>query len=123
MFSIRTPGPIRAPPARHARYSVCNAIPDVDLARLSTILTVTEVAAGQGFINEGQPASAFFNVTGGTVKIYKLMADGRRQITGFAGTGHFLGLAVSETYAFSAEAVNSVRYCRFLEAQVTGVAG
>ena len=39
--------------------------------------------------------------------------DGRRQITGFVGIGHFLGLAVSDTYAFSAEAMEPVRYCRF----------
>ena len=41
------------------------------------------------------------------------MPDGRRQITGFVGVGHFLGLAVSDTYAFSAEAIDPVRYCRF----------
>ena len=45
--------------------------------------------------------------------MYKLLPDGRRQITGFAGVGHFLGLAVSDTYAFSAEAIDTVRYCRF----------
>jgi CRP-like cAMP-binding protein len=39
--------------------------------------------------------------------------NGRRQITGFVGPGQFLGLAVSDTYAFSAEATEQVRYCRF----------
>ena len=72
---------------------------------LSTILTVTEVAAGQGFIDEGEPANCFFNVTAGTAKLFKLLPDGRRQITGFVGPGQFLGLAVSDTYAFSAEAI------------------
>ena len=42
-----------------------------------------------------------------------MLPDGRRQITGFANGGSFLGLAVSETYAFSAEAIDTVRYCKF----------
>ncbi|MBV8616355.1 MAG: helix-turn-helix domain-containing protein [Acetobacteraceae bacterium] len=41
------------------------------------------------------------------------MPDGRRQIIGFAERGHFLGLAASESYAFSAEAIRPVGYCRF----------
>ena len=93
--------------------SVCNAIADADLARLASIAVVTEVSAGQCFIDEGEPAAAFFNVTAGSAKLFKLLPDGRRQITGFVGPGHFLGIAVSDTYAFSAEAIVPVRYCRF----------
>src|SRR5271166_6024702 len=98
--------------------SVCNAIPDADLTRLAAIAVVTEVAAGQCFIREGEPANSFFNVTAGTAKLFKLLPDGRRQITGFVGPGHFLGLAVSDTYAFSAEAIERVRYCRFTRARL-----
>jgi CRP/FNR family transcriptional regulator, anaerobic regulatory protein len=93
--------------------SVCNAIPNTELARLATIAVVTEVGPGQCFIDEGEPADAFFNVTAGSAKLFKLLPDGRRQITGFVGPGHFLGIAVSDTYAFSAEAIEPVRYCRF----------
>lgn len=98
--------------------SVCNAIPDADLARLAGIAVVTEVAAGQCFIDEGEPATSFFNVTAGTAKLFKLLPDGRRQITGFVAAGHFLGLAVSDTYAFSAEAIERVRFCRFQRAKL-----
>jgi CRP/FNR family transcriptional regulator len=94
-------------------FSVCNAIGDADLARLAGAALVVEVAAGQCFIDEGEPAASFFNITRGTAKLFKLLPDGRRQITGFAGVGHFLGLAVSDTYAFSAEAIEPVRLCRF----------
>src|SRR5689334_9794016 len=81
--------------------SVCNAIDDENLAQLAAIATVAEVPAGQSFIDEGEPAHCFFNVTAGSAKLFKLLPDGRRQITGFVGPGHFLGLAVSDTYAFS----------------------
>jgi len=97
---------------------VCNAIPEPDMARLAAAAVVMEAHSGHSFIEEGQPASSFFNVTRGTAKLYKLLPDGRRQITGFVTTGHFLGLAVSDTYAFSAEAIDTVRYCRFPRAQL-----
>lgn len=95
------------------QFSVCNAIPDADLVRLAAIAVVTEAPAGHTFIDEGEPADGFFNITAGRAKLFKLLPDGRRQITGFVGVGHFLGLAVSDTYAFSAEAIEPVRYCRF----------
>jgi CRP/FNR family transcriptional regulator, anaerobic regulatory protein len=93
--------------------SVCNAIADADLSHLAAIATTTEAHVGQCFIDEGEPARSFFNITAGTAKLFKLLPDGRRQITGFVGAGHFLGLAVSDTYAFSAEAIEPVRFCRF----------
>ncbi len=94
-------------------YSVCNAIDDADLQRLSAVAVVSEAQPGQMFISEGDRAENFFNITAGTARLFKLMSDGRRQITGFAGRGHFLGLAVSDSYAFSAEAIEPLRYCRF----------
>ena len=68
---------------------------------------------GRCFIDEGEPAGAFFNITAGRAKLFKVLPNGRRQITGFVGPGRFLGIAVSDTYAFSAEAIEPVRYCRF----------
>jgi CRP/FNR family transcriptional regulator len=94
-------------------YSVCNAIDDEDMGRLAAAAVVQHAESGRTFIEEGEPAESFFNVTAGTAKLFKLLPDGRRQITGFVGTGHFLGLAVSDVYAFSAEAIEPVRYCRF----------
>jgi CRP/FNR family transcriptional regulator len=98
--------------------TVCKAVADADLARLATSAVVTEVPAGQGFIDEGDPANVFFVVTAGTAKLFKLLPDGRRQIIGFVGPGQFLGLAEFDTYAFSAEAIEPVCYCRFLRAKL-----
>jgi CRP/FNR family transcriptional regulator len=69
--------------------------------------------AGKAFIVEGDRADHFFNVTEGTARLFKSLPDGRRQITGFAGRGHFLGLAVSGSFAFTAEAVEPMQFCRF----------
>jgi len=83
------------------------------MARLAELSLAITVPAGRSFINEQDPATDFYNVTEGAVRLFKLLPDGRRQITGFAGPGHFLGLAVSTRYSFSAEAITDVKVCRF----------
>jgi CRP/FNR family transcriptional regulator len=99
-------------------YSVCNVIANEDLDRLAGAAMTMTVEAGRTFIREGDPAEHFFNITAGTAKLFKLLPDGRRQITGFAGVGHFLGLAVSATYAFGAEALESMKVCRFTRSKL-----
>jgi CRP/FNR family transcriptional regulator len=69
--------------------------------------------AGQSAIIEGEPAQDLFNVISGAIKLYKLLPDGRRQITGFLSTGDFLGIAYNDTYAYTAEAITDVKLCRF----------
>jgi CRP/FNR family transcriptional regulator len=93
--------------------SVCDAIPDTSLIRLGGTAIGGIARPGALFIEETNPATSFFNIISGTARLYKLLPDGRRQIIGFANGGNFLGLAVSDTYAFSAEAIDAVRYCRF----------
>jgi CRP/FNR family transcriptional regulator len=99
-------------------HSVCAAIDDRDLERLARAAVTQHYEPGQTFIEEGAPAEFFFNMTGGTARLYKLLPDGRRQITGFSHAGDFLGLAVSKTYGFSAEAVDRVHVCRFSRAKM-----
>ena len=102
-------------------FSVCSVIDDADLERLGAAAVTVSVQPGHTFIEEGDPAEHFFNVTAGTAKLYKLLPDGRRQVTGFAAVGYFLGLAVSSSYAFSAEALEPVRICRFSRSKLRGL--
>jgi CRP/FNR family transcriptional regulator len=99
-------------------HSVCAAIDEHDLERLARMAVVQHYEPGQTFVEEGEPADFFFNMTGGTARLYKLLPDGRRQITGFSHAGHFLGLAVSKVYGFSAEAIDRVHLCRFSRAKM-----
>src|SRR4051812_15680455 len=98
--------------------SVCNAIDDADLHRLAEIVTTHDVEPHRSLVNEGDPADHLFNVTTGAVKVYKLLPDGRQQITGFLFAGDFLGLSSNRRYAYSAEAVTPVTYCRFARAKL-----
>ena len=93
--------------------SVCGSIDDADLGRLDALAEHVALTAGQALIREGDEAKHVFNITSGSVRVYKLLPDGRRQITGFLFAGDFLGLATGQTYVFSAEAIEPATACRF----------
>jgi len=91
---------------------VCGGVAAPDLPRLAALATIANVPRGQTFIHEGAPAEHFCVLIQGSAKLYKLLPDGRRQIVGFVYAGSFLGVSAPETYAFSAEALESTRVCR-----------
>jgi CRP/FNR family transcriptional regulator len=91
----------------------CSALNEAERPRLAAIVLEVRIKPQQAIFYEGDPADHVFNVTTGAVKLYKLLADGRRQITGFLFRGDFLGLALNTSYAFSAEAIAETRLCRF----------
>jgi CRP/FNR family transcriptional regulator len=93
--------------------SVCSALSRTELARLSAIILGRRVEAGGTVIGEGEPATDLFNVVRGSVKLYKLLPDGRRQVTGFLFPGDFLGIALNDIYAYTAEAIEPLQLCRF----------
>ena len=103
--------PCSACTVRHLTF--CQPLDDQELKQLSTIVTTVELVPGDPLFDESEPATHLFNVTAGTMKVYKLLPDGRRQITGFLFSGDFLGLANAETYAYSAESVTHAALCRF----------
>jgi CRP/FNR family transcriptional regulator, anaerobic regulatory protein len=93
--------------------SICGAMRTEDLGRLAVASASHRVRAGEAFLSEGDAASHFFKIIEGVVKIYKLLPDGRRQITGFLAAGDLLGLAINDVYTYSAEALTPVTVCKF----------
>ena len=93
--------------------TVCAALADEELRHLSDIVGHVELAAGQSLFQESDEARSVYSVTAGTMKVYKLLPDGRCQVTGFLFPGDFLGLAHDETYAYSAEAVTHSALCSY----------
>ena len=105
------PGPCAACKVRD--IAVCSVLSPAELKSLVAIMTPVALEPQQTVFFEGDRAEALFNITDGTVRVHKLLPDGRRQITGFLYPGDFLGLAVNERYAYSAEAIEAVTLCRF----------
>ncbi|MSO70951.1 MAG: cyclic nucleotide-binding domain-containing protein [Alphaproteobacteria bacterium] len=91
---------------------MCAALTQPDLTELAGIMTEVSYPAGKIVFDEGEPADALYNITGGAAKLYKLMPDGRRQVTGFLLQGDLLGLAQNGRHSCSAEAIGQMRACR-----------
>lgn len=75
------------------------------LANLRGLGTMQRLEPGQPIFHEGDPVRRVFMLANGSLKIYTLLADGRRQITGFMFPGDFLGISIDDEYAFTAEAL------------------
>ncbi len=101
--------------------STCGARPlgvcaDLKGHELQSMACASESVAaqpGQALFHEGDPNPYVFNVVDGAVKLYRLLPDGRRQITGFLFQGDFLGLGGRGPSSFTAEALTPLNACRF----------
>jgi CRP/FNR family nitrogen fixation transcriptional regulator len=63
------------------------------------------VARNAEVYGEGEPAEYVYKVVSGVVRIYKLLCDGRRQISAFLLPGDVFGQDAVEEYRFTAEAI------------------
>ncbi|TCJ39081.1 Crp/Fnr family transcriptional regulator [Parafrankia sp. BMG5.11] len=85
--------------------TICRTQTPEVLAALRGLGTMQRLQEGQTVFHEGDPARRVFMLTYGSLKIYTLLLDGRRQVTGFMFPGDFLGVAVEGEYAFTIEAL------------------
>lgn len=111
-------------PADHpcARCSIrqrtfCGVLDAEELRRFRHEGSVGTLQAREPLFHQGDPADVVFSLTSGTLKLYKLLPDGRRQVAGFLYPGDFLGLAVNDEHAFSAESIEPIEFCRFTRAR------
>lgn len=96
------------------QYALCSVFKSEEgFARFESLVRHKQLHAGQSVFEEGEPSEFVYNVSEGAIRLYKLLPDGRRQITGFLLPGAFLGLALRETYSYGAEAVTDSHLCQF----------
>jgi len=96
-------------PGRHWSEEPRQRAPRDVLATLGVVTTFernTEVFA------EDAPADHIYIVLSGTVRICKLLGDGRRQIETFCLAGDVFGWETAPRHRFSAEAVNECKVVR-----------
>ena len=58
---------------------------------------------------ENEPADYLYKVVSGTVRTYKMLVDGRRQIGGFHLPGDMFGFESGDEHTFSAEAITDCK--------------
>ena len=85
--------------------TICRSLEPKTLADMRRMGTMQRLQPEQPVFHEGDPAKRVFMLTLGALKIYTLLGDGRRQITGFMFPGDFLGITADDEYAFTIEAL------------------
>ena len=85
--------------------SFCRKLDPVTLTELRRLGKPLTLDPGQPLFFEGDPVHRVFVLADGALKLYALLGDGRRQVTGFMFPGDFLGISIEEEHAFSAEAL------------------
>ncbi|MGH1570402.1 helix-turn-helix domain-containing protein [Methylobacterium sp. P31] len=67
---------------------------------------------------EGEEAEFVYKVLEGAVRTYKVLSDGRRQITGFHLRGDLFGFEQGETHRHTAEALSDTKVLIFKRRQI-----
>ncbi|MDX8525977.1 helix-turn-helix domain-containing protein [Mesorhizobium sp. MSK_1335] len=73
----------------------------------ATAQPVSFFPAGAEIYAQGEKAGVLYQVEFGAVRIYRLLADGRRQISAFHLAGETFGFEADTTHHFFAEAINA----------------
>jgi len=71
---------------------------------------------------EGEAAEYIYRVVSGSVRTYKVLADGRRQVGGFYLPGDMFGLEPGDEHTFSAEAIVESKVLVIKRSAVTALA-
>jgi CRP-like cAMP-binding protein len=84
------------------------AVQPTSLQALFSKLPAESLSAGQTLILEGDVATSVFHVVTGSLRIFRILGDGRRVITGFLHAGDILGMSFRSHYIYTAEAITPV---------------
>src|SRR5262249_43168153 len=83
------------------------------LVALERIGTRLSFGRNDAIYSEGDEAECWYKVISGTVRICKLLADGRRHIAEFCFSGDCFGIDNASERIYAAEAIDDVTSCVF----------
>ena len=102
----------RAAPFKHPVAGVRNAPPagqKLAADTLDLMGALMPFARNSEIYGENEPADYLYKVASGTVRTYKVLVDGRRQIGGFHLPGDMFGFESGDEHTFSAEAITDCK--------------
>ena len=80
-------------------------------------------ARNSEIFGENEPADYVYCVVSGSVRTYKILNDGRRQVGGFYLSGDIFGLEFVDAHTFSAEAIADSKVLVVKRSALTALAG
>lgn len=97
-----TDRPVATPRAETPDCHLCDVFANASAAPRSPF------APGEQLFRQGDPVRLVYRVLKGAAVSYRLLSDGRRQVTGFHLPGDFVGLEAGVEHATTAEALSTV---------------
>jgi CRP/FNR family nitrogen fixation transcriptional regulator len=95
--------------SRQPVHHVPHPVPEMNSHSLGTSIDLVGAsmpfARNAEIYGENEPAEYLYKVVSGSVRTYKVLNDGRRQIGAFYLAGDVFGLEVGDAHTFSAEAI------------------
>jgi CRP/FNR family transcriptional regulator len=101
--------------------TLCASLPDSDMYRLFALAVEQDYAPGAILCREEDPADYVYSLRSGYATVFRLTAEGKRQILAFLFPGDFIGMTSEDTYHFSVTVTAPVRCCRFERAALEGL--
>ncbi len=92
--------------------AVCSALSCDEVQALEDITVSQQIPLGTTLARTGEPRSHIYTVTAGALRLVRTLADGRRQVSGFALPGDYVGLSGSDNHRYDIEAIADSRVCR-----------
>ena len=120
--AFRRPISVRsAPPA--ARYQADGTAEHTPLAQSMQLMgAVMSYPRNTEIFGEDEHPDYVYKVISGSVRTYKILSDGRRQIGGFYLAGDIFGLQFTDEHSFSAEAITDAKVLVVKRSAVTALA-
>jgi CRP-like cAMP-binding protein len=91
---------------------------DESLSAMQAIGQVAHYSRGETIFSDGDDALYAYKVISGTIRLCKLLSDGRRQIAEFLQAGDFFGFELRDAYALTAEALEDAVVVRFARSRL-----
>jgi CRP-like cAMP-binding protein len=105
--TISRAGSVKQPATKYQQASQMGKDAHVDTIELMGALV--PFARNSEIYGENEPADYLYKVVSGTVRTYKVLVDGRRQIGGFHLPGDLFGFETGDEHTFSAEAITDCK--------------
>jgi len=97
-----------------ARFrGICSCLSNEQLNEISQSVKHTHYPKGKEVINFNEDANKIYNIVNGSIRQYKILPDGRRQIVGFLFSGDFLGIPYEEKFSYYANTIEDTCLCVF----------
>ena len=93
--------------------TLCASLQDADMNKLYAIASEQRYNAGEALFRQEQSADFVFSIRKGYASMFRLTADGKRQILAFLFPGDFVGFTSEDNYHFGVSAIADLSACRF----------